>query len=144
MKLKDLAVLENPPPVGGEGDAAEAVADWLREAKHPDIADAVMARRALGVDRYGTPLRLNNGRDIDADLAQELIDALLYAWIAYRQAMSEAVVRLPDGRFDVGRCSIATLRWRAFKRIRDDILFLEEVRREIAGYHSSSTGSTPP
>lgn len=55
----------------------------------PQIQDLVIAdiekRRALGIERYGTPLQAFNGRDAMRDLYEELIDAVLYL----RQVMDE-------------------------------------------------------
>lgn len=38
----------------------------------------LMARKALGVERYGTPLQAHNGRDALRDAKEELADALVY------------------------------------------------------------------
>lgn len=49
---------------------------------HPDIQAAVIAdiekRREIGIQRYGTALQPNNGRDALQDLYEELIDACMY------------------------------------------------------------------
>lgn len=48
----------------------------------PDIADLVMQdmrdRKALGIERYGTPLRPFNGRDALIDAYQEVLDLAVY------------------------------------------------------------------
>lgn len=48
----------------------------------PHIADLVVAdmieRKAIGVSRYGVPLRPHNGRDPLQDLYEELLDACNY------------------------------------------------------------------
>lgn len=36
-------------------------------------------RRRVGIARYGTPLQAHNGRDPEADLRQELLDAAAYS-----------------------------------------------------------------
>lgn len=50
--------------------------------RHPVIQDLVAAdlaaRRAIGIQRYGTPLQPFNGRDPLRDLYEELIDAVQY------------------------------------------------------------------
>jgi len=43
------------------------------------IRPICIARRALGVARYGTPLQRGNGRDEVRDTDEELADALVYA-----------------------------------------------------------------
>jgi hypothetical protein len=42
------------------------------------VCDDIQARKAVGVDRYGTGLQTFNGRDADRDLYEELLDALMY------------------------------------------------------------------
>lgn len=55
----------------------------------PDVQTAVIrdivARRELGISRYGTPLQPHNGRDALRDLYEELLDGAMYA----RQLMLE-------------------------------------------------------
>lgn len=48
------------------------------------IAD-ITARREVGIQRYGTALQANNGRDAMRDLYDELLDACCYA----KQALVE-------------------------------------------------------
>jgi hypothetical protein len=49
---------------------------------NPAIQDLVTAdieeRKRVGVERYGTPLQANNGRDTLRDLYEELLDATMY------------------------------------------------------------------
>lgn len=53
------------------------------------IADLVIAdmkdRKALGIQRYGTPLQANNGRDSLQDAYEEALDLCMYL----RQAIQE-------------------------------------------------------
>ncbi len=53
-----------------------------RPGTAPDTVDLVIAdlieRKAMGVAKYGMPHRAGNGRDHLVDLAQELMDALVY------------------------------------------------------------------
>ena len=48
----------------------------------PDIQSLVvadlLARRHLGIERYGTPLQPGNGRDALRDLYEELVDSVCY------------------------------------------------------------------
>lgn len=46
----------------------------------PDLVGAMEERRALGIERYGAPLRLDDGRDHVRDLVEELLDGAAYAW----------------------------------------------------------------
>jgi hypothetical protein len=43
-----------------------------------DIIKAIAQRSEVGLSKYGTILRVNNGRDCVNDLEQELLDALQY------------------------------------------------------------------
>ena len=70
---------DQPPPIRAHGDVWQELID--------DEDDAVLRawfteRRALGLERYGTPLQRANGRDHRVDLRQELLDALAYAQAA--------------------------------------------------------------
>lgn len=53
------------------GSTALAIPDWLR-------AD-MRERHELGVKKYGTPLRVWNGRDPVVDAYQEALDLVVYA-----------------------------------------------------------------
>lgn len=44
-----------------------------------DTPAALEARAAVGLRKYGVPLRTHNGRDAREDLAEELLDAFMYA-----------------------------------------------------------------
>lgn len=46
------------------------------------VKNALLARREKGIATYGVPLRTRNGRNARVDCAQELLDALIYAWQA--------------------------------------------------------------
>lgn len=56
----------------------------------PHIVDLVMqdmaARKAAGLEKYGTPLQAHNGRNALVDAYQEAIDLALYL----RQAIEES------------------------------------------------------
>lgn len=57
--------------------------DYPSENHHPAIWDLVIedmkARDKFGRGKYKTPLQPFNGRDADADLYQELLDACAYS-----------------------------------------------------------------
>lgn len=54
------------------------------------------ARKAVGIERYGTPLQTFNGRNVDLDLYEELLDATTYLRqkLEERTELAEAVVGL--------------------------------------------------
>ena len=66
----------------------------------PFIQDLVIedfeARKQTGIDRYGTPLQAHNGRNVDLDLYEELLDATTYLRqkLVERQDLNDAVVGL--------------------------------------------------
>lgn len=66
---------QQPAPTPGVGDVWGAIIEELPEGPARDLA---IARRALGIARYGVPLQLGNGRDTRRDLAEELVDAACY------------------------------------------------------------------
>ncbi len=68
MEIKD-----QPAPDGGWGNVQALVRADLEE------------RERVGVERYGTPLRLFNGRDALVDAYQEAMDLTVYL----RQAITE-------------------------------------------------------
>ena len=63
----------------------------------PDIADMlcdeIMKRKAFGIDKYGKPLRPNNGRKALVDLLAELLDGAHYALQEHleREALAETL-----------------------------------------------------
>ena len=58
---------DQPLPIPNDGtDVQQAV-----------ICD-IQARRELGIERYGTHLQPNNGRDALLDLYEELVDSVCY------------------------------------------------------------------
>ncbi len=64
------------PPPGGHGDVWADIIAKL-PADHPMLAKCI-ARRELGLARYGQPLRYGTGRPEDCE--EELLDAAGYAW----------------------------------------------------------------
>lgn len=79
QKLARLAVEEQPAPTFGNGDyVASDLIDWTREAD-PEVSEAIIARKQVGIERYGQTLQTNDGRNTLADMVQELLDAMIYA-----------------------------------------------------------------
>lgn len=82
--LKQLAAATAEPMPSGEGQpVSEALIkelrnDWGRTPETLDIIKAISQRSEVGLNKYGTVLRVNNGRDCLNDLEQELLDALQY------------------------------------------------------------------
>lgn len=71
----------NPPPSGGTGDVwQELIATAECAGFGQRLLDAMAARRTLGIERYGQPLRRGDGRDHRLDLLEELLDAAVYAY----------------------------------------------------------------
>ncbi|MFT3708060.1 MAG: hypothetical protein QM817_10425 [Archangium sp.] len=76
------SVAQQPAPIVGESAGAEVwpsiftnvalpLPEWL-------VAD-MKARHEAGIAKYGTPLRVHNGRDPDVDAYQEALDLLAYS-----------------------------------------------------------------
>jgi len=66
------------------------------------VIEDIEARKAVGISRYGTPLQAFNGRNVDQDLYEELLDAATYLRqrLEERQALNDTVAnlaRLLDG-----------------------------------------------
>ena len=98
---------DQPPPTPGGTDVILDLAEALRTRKripgylhglssgirtdtedlcyerNLDLCDELLARREVGIERYGTPLQTRNGRDAGLDELQELLDALAYMWQAH-------------------------------------------------------------
>ena len=71
-------MIEQPNPKLAHGDIW---ADLLRATPMPrDLRILCRERRALGVHRYGTPLQLDNGRDMRRDAREEALDLAVYLW----------------------------------------------------------------
>jgi hypothetical protein len=69
---------DQPTPTPGTGDLW---ASLLRATPMPrDLRILCRERRALGVRRYGTPLQLDNGRDMRRDAREEALDLAVYLW----------------------------------------------------------------
>jgi type I site-specific restriction endonuclease len=80
------------------------------------IAD-IVARRELGRQRYGTALQAHNGRDVERDLYEELLDAAMYQ----RQKIEERKHPIPG---------VVLNELRQELRRKDDLI--AEMRRQLA------------
>lgn len=112
-----LAVTHEPPPTG-EGAVVlefavkrvEAAAIAARGRGNPSLYDqhvlvacALRERAEMGRAKYGTYLRVNNGRNALVDLYQELLDAIMYAEQCNMEAHAEMETsRVADPRLLVG------------------------------------------
>ena len=81
--------VEQPMPVG---NGREVFRTAIAECPSESLREALKAREAIGIERYGTTLRTHNGRDAVRDLLEELADAYVYA----TQAGMEAGEPPPD------------------------------------------------
>jgi hypothetical protein len=52
-------------------------ADLVRKGKYHIAAD-IQKRRAIGIQRYGTPLQPHNHRDMTRDAYEEILDFVVY------------------------------------------------------------------
>lgn len=69
---------DQPAPTPGTGDLW---ADLIRATPMPrDLRILCRERRALGISHYGTPLQLDNGRDMRRDAREEALDLPVYLW----------------------------------------------------------------
>jgi len=66
---------EQPTPTPGTGDLWQNLID--KEDDGP-VRDAMVVRRQIGIDRYGTTLQADNGRDALRDATEEALDLLVY------------------------------------------------------------------
>lgn len=96
------ATEQQPAPTAGEGEAVWPIIfdsptliipDWLR-------AD-MKKRHELGVQRYGVPLKVWNGRDCVVDAYQEALDLAVYAMQARARLGNLSPVRRAVGGSNV-------------------------------------------
>lgn len=69
---------DQPAPTNGIGDMWSELLELLPAECEPLRAEFEQ-RRALGLQRYGTTLGRDDGRDAIRDLREELLDAAAYA-----------------------------------------------------------------
>jgi hypothetical protein len=116
--MGQAATPQPPPKVTGGPSAHDALCDWMR-ARSPglDAASSVQrnvqrllldvyalngeaasveriiadtqARKAFGLQKYGTHLTVDNGRKHLVDVMQELLDALVYLQVYRMQKATE-------------------------------------------------------
>ena len=67
-----------PPPERGDRDVPGPLIAFLEDQGYDDAADLVRERVRFGVEKYGTRLETDNGRDPIEDAKQEIGDALQY------------------------------------------------------------------
>lgn len=80
-----------PQPAGGTGDCWQELIDAL---PHHPLRAEMIARRDLGIARYGQPLRHGDGRDRARDLREELLDAAVYAFDLHGLEVALALLEL--------------------------------------------------
>lgn len=104
-KLARLAVEEQPAPQYGNGEiVANDLIDWMRE-HDPEVSEAIIARKQIGVERHGQALQTNDGRNTLADLVQELLDAMIYAHkgVMESETKTSAWYIYSDARYNLNR-----------------------------------------
>lgn len=93
-----------PPPTPAAGDVWADLIPTLPEILQPYAAE----RRAQGIERYGTPLQVDNGRDALADAFQEDLDRIAYLRVYMLQAQANL-----DAAISTGGKRSAAARWHA-------------------------------
>lgn len=77
-RAKMDALFEQPAPEPGGPAVWDLAYAWLRESGMYAVADAGMARDALGLQRYGRRLEVGNGRSAAHDALAECLDGIAY------------------------------------------------------------------
>lgn len=91
------ATQQQPEPRPGGVSVTDLVISdlWMGGVRNPQpLVHAFKERRKLGIERYQTELRANNGRDALTDAYQEGLDKALYL----RQALYEGCASLEQQR----------------------------------------------
>jgi hypothetical protein len=94
--LYKLAYEPQPPPVDNGGIALHDKVMTKLAYRRSRAYAVVEARKHLGIYKYGTLLRTQNGRDFLADLVQELGDAGPYAMGAVLQYQDDEITAIYD------------------------------------------------
>lgn len=106
-RRKDVHLL-SPPSKQREGDqplpiknsapyVADVLIERLRRAPDGDrpivlrVCEMLEERKALGIERYGTPLQAFNGRDVVRDATEECLDLVTYLFQAILEGKSELI-----------------------------------------------------
>lgn len=80
------AALRQQLPTGDGQDVAHEVTRVLSTDPYTAVLILdIEARVASGEQKYGVRLKTNNGRDVDLDIYQELLDSMNYAMQAFLQ-----------------------------------------------------------
>jgi hypothetical protein len=112
----DKLLVPQPPPAPGTGDV------WLDVLADTRCSEALRAlmeeRRQQGIDRYGTPLQIDNDRDFEADAICEALDLHPYAEGCAQQLERSG---LTDGPYLA----------REWRRVRRNATALAEEMREL-------------
>jgi hypothetical protein len=72
-------------PTGDGQDVAHEVVRVLTDLSQAALISDIEARVASGEKKYGTRLKTNNGRNVDLDLYQEVLDSMNYSMQAFLQ-----------------------------------------------------------
>jgi len=82
-----------PLPKKGYGDCWMELIASLPNYFH-DIKPMCIARRQFGLEKYGTVLQHDNGRDSLKDVTEELLDGAVYAYRSARLDISHRLLRI--------------------------------------------------
>ena len=85
---------DQPPPTPGTGDVWAELIAAARGTEFERLIPMMAERRQLGIDRYGTPLQRDNGRNHLVDACQELLDAAVYLYTAGRRLEAHRALAL--------------------------------------------------
>ena len=97
----DEADYPEPPPVNVGREVTPALLNWLQNLPlrmnddwGVDTArDLIKSRAAFGLQKYGQPLRTEDGRNVIHDARQELGDLLQYVMSAHMQSLDLGPIR---------------------------------------------------
>lgn len=96
-KVCEKMMEPEPPPAPSTGDVW---AECITMERDDRLRALMVARRELGLSRYGTVLQRDNGRDALADAFEEILDCLVYLRSgkqhAHYLAVRDVGVRLLD------------------------------------------------
>lgn len=130
MRTLAQALLYKQATPGQTGESKQVAPELDQWLSKPDTSQIDVIRSMLelkceeGEKKYGARLHTFNGRDPLADLAQELVDGLQYAW----QAKQEADER---GLVGVGQSLVA---WQIAIRLRNSLQDIIALKQSGAGH----------
>lgn len=114
-----LAIAAQDKPTGNGAvvlhEVLRKIDTWLNNTAAEKTAgllalrDDLSARAEVGERKYGTMLRINNGRRATVDLYQELMDALMYAQQARMEGNSPVAAGLVELLLELSRQVAAEL-----------------------------------